>query len=155
MRAWAIAVFLLVLCGCARDGPSACQGLVYKETGLNRREYVPCARAMVTELDRFHLALKAMGDTTLPMEDRKKARTGCLASNARLVKLIDQAGGRQKLAWVEWEDSALNRLNQDILAAQTLYLMECYYGVGAAKAFNLAEEDRSHVDARNRLALLQ
>src|SRR3974390_3046946 len=136
-----IALFALALCGCASRESSACQGLVYKESGLGRSEYLPCAKAMVDELDGFQRELKTMGDKTLPMPDRQKARTGCLASNARLTKLIQQAGGREKLAYMQWDDTALSRLNWNIVMAQTYYLMVCFYGTREAEKFGVAQKD--------------
>jgi hypothetical protein len=150
-----ITLLVLALYGCAWPEPTACQGLVYKEAGLGRREYLPCAKAMVAELDRFHNELKTMGDKTLAIRDRQKAHMGCLASNARLVKLVQQAGGRQKLAYVQWEDVTLNRLNWNIIQAQTAYLVACYYGVATAEKFGVAQEDPSHVEARTMLAQLR
>ncbi len=145
-------LLLLGLCGCARRESSACQGLVYKESGLGREEYLPCARAMVDELDRYYNELKTMADKSLPMRDRQRGHQGCLAANARLVKLIRQAGGSEKLARVPWEDSALSRVNQDIISAQNVYLMYCFYGVGGMRDSDLGPEDSSHVDARSALA---
>jgi len=155
VRLYLIAVLLIALCGCASREPSACDGLVYKESGLERNEYLPCARAMVDELDRFHRELKTMGDKSLPKQDRRQAHEGCLASNDRLVKLIRQAGGRDKLAYVPWQDAELSRLNMNIIGAQTAYLVNCYYGLRGAETSNLADEEPSHVQARAMLAQLR
>jgi hypothetical protein len=109
----------------------------------------------VDELDQLHSELKTMGDKSLPLANRQKAHQGCLASNARLVNLILEAGGTQKLAYVAWDDRALNRLNMDIISARNAYLMYCYYGVGGTKTFDVEKEDGSHVDARREIAGLR
>src|SRR5438067_12182325 len=117
VRSTLLVLLSLTLCGCDRPESSACSGLVYKESGLKRKEYLPCAAAMVAELDHFHQELSAMGNRSLPMNERQKARQGCVASNGRLGRLIRQAGGPEKLANVSWDDAALNRMNYNIIAA--------------------------------------
>lgn len=110
---------------------------------------------MVDELDQFHNQLRTMGDKTLSKQDREKAHLGCLAANARLTSLIEQAGGREKLAHIQWEDASLSRLNWNILQAKTAYLVACYYGTRTSETFGVAQEDPSHVEARRTLAQLR
>ena len=55
---WAIAFYLICTsallggCGSGLGRKSACDGLVYKEYGLSRKEYLPWAGEMIATLDR-------------------------------------------------------------------------------------------------------
>lgn len=124
---------------------------MYRETGLNRKEYSPCASAMVAELDQMQSQLQVLGDRSRSKEDRRGARRECFAANSRLLKLIKQAGGKQKLL-TPWEDIALSNLNQNIISAQTEYMVGCYYG---SSAITTTAESSAHAEARNALSGLR
>ena len=110
---------------------------------------------MVDELDRYYQELKVMSDQNLPMRQRQAAHQGCLASNARLTRLIRQAGGRDKLVDIAWYDASMNRLNYNIFNARDVYLMHCFYGPGQSPPLEVGTEDSSHVEARRELAELR
>ena len=122
---------------------------------MERSQFLPCAEMMLAELDQFHTELQAMGDKGRSMPERWKARGRCMASNARLGRLIREAGGSEKLAMVPWADAALNRLNYSIMTARDVYLMYCYYGPVTADKFGLDSEDSSHADVRRQIERLR
>ena len=49
-------------CGALADEPTACDGLVYKESGLARKEYLPCAGEMMATLDQLDSQIEKMLD---------------------------------------------------------------------------------------------
>jgi len=96
-----------------------------------------------------------MSDSGRSPDERQAAHRRCLAVNARLMRLIRQAGGSNKLFYVAWDDAALNRLNYNIMIARDAYLSVCYYGPRTALQFGVKDEDPSHVEARRELAELR
>lgn len=146
-----LAVCVLALAGCAGPKKSACAGLTYTDAGVSRAQYGPCARAMVAELDRMHAALAILGDAARPKAERLKAKTACFNANTALTRLIDEAGGTDKLVHVRWADERLMRLNYDLVSAREAYIMYCYYGLPGAEAM---AEDRSHTAAREAVRAL-
>lgn len=126
-RRWAVALGCAALCACVEADNSACAGLKYTEAGLGRREYAPCAAAMVRELDRAGDALDAMGDRGRPEKQRVRAKRDCLAATSVLARLVREAGGAQKLM-ASWDDRRLNEFNMAVLSARDHYLSTCYYG---------------------------
>jgi hypothetical protein len=114
---YAIATLLLLtLCAaCSESVPasSACRNLVYKEDGLSRVEYLPCATEMMTALDEVaaHTKSAASGD--------QQARSDGQDALARLRALMNAAGGRNLLE--RWSDARLTALNLDISNAVTSY----------------------------------
>ena len=109
---------------------------------------------MVDELDRFHQELQTMGDRNLTMKERQAAHQRCLAANARLTGLIRQAGGKEKLAFMKWDDVTLSRINYNIISARDIYLTYCYYGP-IDRPFDVGQEDSSHAAARREVEELR
>jgi hypothetical protein len=85
---------------------TACDGLVYKESGLTRAEYLPCAGEMVAILDRLAPQIDAM------LSGDEKALAEARVSVRELRSLLKKAGGRDLLE--RWDDRALTSLNLDI-----------------------------------------
>jgi hypothetical protein len=114
-RALALCPVLVVVIACASDVPSdsACRNLVYKEEGLSRSEYLPCAGEIVAALDELERQSEAAsrGD--------RKARADGRATLTRVNALMKAAGGRNLLE--RWEDRALTNLNVSISNAVTHY----------------------------------
>lgn len=126
-RRWAVALACAALCGCAGEDRSACAGLKYTEAGVDRRDFVPCAAAMVRELDRAGDAVDVMGDKARPEADRVRAKRDCLAATSALARMLREAGGTQKLM-ASWDDRRLNEFSTAVLYARDHYLSTCYYG---------------------------
>lgn len=110
---------LLTACGSGVPGDSNCRNLVYKEDGLSRGEYLPCAREMVGALDELARLsdLAARGD--------REARSQGQAMLRRVHALMQAAGGRNLLE--RWEDKALTDLNMRISNAVSHF--EAFYMV--------------------------
>jgi hypothetical protein len=91
---------------------SRCRNLVYKDDGLSRSEYLPCAGEIVAALDelRHQSEAAASGD--------RRARTDGETTLSRVNALINAAGGRNLL---ELEDRTLRSLNLRISNAVTGY----------------------------------
>jgi hypothetical protein len=151
-----IATLLLVTfcsaCGGGVPASSACRNLVYKEDGLSRTEYLPCATEMMTALDEVAVHTKgaAAGD--------QQARSDGQNALARLGALMNAAGGRNLLE--RWRDARLTALNVDISNAVTHY--NAFYMVRvleepspyAAQSRKAADDEfrnatRSHSEARS------
>ena len=116
---WAIAFYLIFAsallggCGSGLGRKSACDGLVYKEYGLSRKEYLPCAGEMVATMDRMrpHLEATLAGDRAAPAKAQ-----GLLQE---LWGLMKKAGGRNMLE--QWQDTSLTSMNIDIWNAYNHY----------------------------------
>jgi hypothetical protein len=106
-------------CGSSIPSDSACRNLTYKEQGLSRSEYLPCAGEIVTALDE--LAQQSQAASRGDQEARSNGRVALRRVNA----LIDAAGGRNLLE--RWDDRALTDLNVKISNAVTHY--EAFYMV--------------------------
>jgi hypothetical protein len=85
---------------------TACDGLVYKESGLARAEYLPCAGEMMATLDQLDAQVGSM------ISGNENARSEAQASVRKLGSLMKKAGGRNLLE--KWDDRALTSLNVDI-----------------------------------------
>ncbi len=111
----------LVLTACRSDvpGDSGCRNLVYKEAGLSRSEYLPCAGEIVHALDE----LARLSD--LALRGDQQARSDGRAMLRRAHALISAAGGRNLLE--RWEDRALTDLNIRISNAVSHF--EAFYMV--------------------------
>jgi hypothetical protein len=152
-----LAIHALLCCcaiSCSGTVPdnSACRNLVYKDQGLTRKEYLPCAGEMMAVLDELEPQARAAlgGDG--------KARADGEASLHRVQSLMRVAGGRNLLE--RWNDRALTDLNVDINNAVTHY--QAFYMVrildeshpyaaqsrSAAEA-ELAGASRRHEEARS------
>jgi hypothetical protein len=135
----------MVLWSCSPPAKSACAGLVYKEYGLSRQEFAPCAKAMIATLDRIYADVAIMGNAARPKAERLRARSDCIADASELAHLIGDAGGTQKLVSMPWDDEELSRFNTDVGSARTAYVMYCYYGLTGETVTRL---DPNHEAAR-------
>jgi len=111
MWGMALGVLLTAACGALSATPTACDGLVYKEGGLTRAEYLPCAGEMVATLDRLAPQIEKM------LAGDERARSEASAGVRELRTLLNKAGGRNMLE--RWNDRALTGLNVDIWNAYT------------------------------------
>jgi hypothetical protein len=94
---------MVAACGALAGEKTACDGLVYKESGLARAEYVPCAGEMMATLDQLDTQIENMiaGD--------EQARSEAQTSVRKLGSLMKKAGGRNLLE--RWDDRRLTSLN--------------------------------------------
>jgi hypothetical protein len=119
-RRYPLILFVLsatVACSSGVPDDSRCRNLVYKESGLTRSEYLPCANEIVGGLDELARLsdLAARGD--------REARFDGQAALARVNALMSTAGGRNLLE--RWDDRALTDLNVKIQNAVSHY--EAFY----------------------------
>lgn len=139
---WVI-LFLSLTVACGGDVPadSACTKLVYKEGGVPRAEYLPCAGEMMAALDE--LAPQA----SAAMRGDRRARSNGQATLRRVRALMRAAGGRNLLE--RWSDRNLTSLNMQISNAVTKY--DAFYMIRildepnpyAAKSRRAAESELS------------
>ncbi len=108
-----LSVPLSAACGVLGGGTTACDGLVYKEFGLTREEYLPCAGEMVATLDQLKPQIDAM------LSGDKNARGEALETLHELERLMKKAGGRNMD--LEWGDRGLTSLNRKIVNAYGPY----------------------------------
>lgn len=101
-----LAIPMTAACGALAAGPTACDDLVYKEGGLTRAEYLPCAGEMMAALDRLAPQIEKM------LEGDASARSDANAGVGELRTLLTKAGGRNMLE--RWDDRALTSLNINI-----------------------------------------
>ena len=113
----------LAACSSSVPNDSNCRNLVYKETGLSRAEYLPCASEIVGGLDE----LARLSD--LAVRGDRQARFDGQATLARVNALMASAGGRNLLE--RWDDRALTDLNVKIHNAVSHY--EAFYMVRVLK----------------------
>jgi hypothetical protein len=97
---------LSAACGAFAAKPTACDGLVYKEGGLTRSEYLPCAGEMMATLDRLAQEIEKM------LAGDESARSDASAGVSELRSLLKKAGWRDMVE--RWDDGALTNLNVDI-----------------------------------------
>jgi hypothetical protein len=138
IRQLANLVFLAtLLAACSGNHRHACDNLVYKEEGLTRAEFLPCAGEMLTTMDKLDAQMDAV------IKGDKRARTEATGYYAELGDLIRKAGGRNLLE--RWQDEALNRLNLRIWNAYTHYQAALLFpnNVDADGARRNKEEARS------------
>jgi hypothetical protein len=112
-------ILLMVSTGCAEgiSNDSKCRNLVYKDGGLTRAEYLPCAGEIVATLDVVDQSTsKALGGDG-------QARSEGQAALGRARGLMRAAGGRNLLE--RWPDQALTDMNVSISNAVTHY--EAFY----------------------------
>ena len=96
---------------------SACRKLEYKNGGVERAQYLPCAAEMVAALDDLDRQTKAA------LDGDGQARSEGRATLRRVTALMAAAGGRQLLE--RWPDRHLTDLNVDISNAVSRY--EAFY----------------------------
>src|SRR5947199_8579047 len=99
-----ISVPVTTACGVLAGSKTACDGLVYKEFGLTRAEYLPCAGEMIAKLDRLGPEVDAM------LSGNNNARGEARETLRDLERLFKKAGGRRNMSFVEWRDSGLTSL---------------------------------------------
>jgi hypothetical protein len=146
----------LAACGSSVPSDSDCRNLTYKEEGLSRSEYLPCAGEIVAALDQLDQQSQAAsrGD--------KQARSDGQATLGRVNALMREAGGHNLLE--RWSDRALTDLNVSISNAVTKY--EAFYMVRvtdgqfaaetrAAAAAELQGASRRYQEARSSYRRLQ
>jgi len=104
---------LAAACGRRLGVQGPCDGLVYKEYGLDREEYVPCAGEMVATMDRMRPLLEAA------LAGDRAARSEAQGLLRDLSELMEKAGGRNTLE--RWQDTSLNDLNLHIWNAYNHY----------------------------------
>jgi len=102
---------LLMVCSCNRKTP--CDNLVYKEEGLTRTEFLPCAAEIIATMDKLDAQMDAV------VKGDKRARAEARAQYDDLRELIKKAGGRNLVE--RWQDESLTRLNVRIWNAYTSY----------------------------------
>ena len=103
---WVLVLALPMTAGCEASKATACDGLVYKDSGLTRAEYLPCAGEMIATLDRLAPQIENM------LTGDEKARTAAQSTVRELRGLMKKAGWRDMLE--RWDDRALTSLNSDI-----------------------------------------
>ena len=92
---------------------SACRKLEYKDGGVERSQYLPCAAEMIAALDDLDRQTKAA------LDGDAQARQDGQATLRKVMALMSAAGGRQLLE--RWNDRQLTDLNVDISNAVTHY----------------------------------
>ena len=160
-RSGVCSFMLLLSAGCTGGvpGDSACRNLVYKESGLSRSEYLPCAGEMIAALDVVD------PKTREALEGNGRARSEGLAALNRVHALMAAAGGRRNLL-ERWQDQSLTEMNLTISNAVTHY--EAFYMLRvldephpfAAKTREAAESEyrgasRRYQEARSRYRSLR
>ena len=105
---WVLMLALPITAGCeaAASKTTACDGLVYKDSGLTRAEYLPCAGEMIATLDLLAPQIENM------LTGDENARTAAQSTVRELRGLMKKAGWRDMLE--RWDDRALTSLNSDI-----------------------------------------
>ena len=105
---WVLMLALPITAGCeaAASETIACDGLVYKDSGLTRAEYLPCAGEMIATLDWLAPQIENM------LTGDENARTAAQSTVRELRGLMKKAGWRDMLE--RWDDRALTSLNSDI-----------------------------------------
>jgi hypothetical protein len=98
---------LAAACGAIAGKNTACDGLVYGESGLTRAEYLPCAGEMMSVLDRLATHIEAM------LSGEEKARSEAQTTLGELRGLVKKAGGQRNML-ERWDDRTLTSLNVDI-----------------------------------------
>jgi hypothetical protein len=136
-----LSVPLSAACAALGGGKTACDGLVYKEFGLTRAEYLPCAGEMIAALDRLGPQADAM------LAGDKNARGEALDTLHELERLMKKAGGRRNMD-SDWNDRGLTSLNRQILNAYGPYSGCLMFGpkVAAIHAKGTREERQSALE---------
>lgn len=112
---WLVILSLPVAAACdaVAGKTTACDGLVYKDFGLKRADYLPCAGEMMATLDRLAPQVENM------LTGDENARAAARSSVGELRSLLKKAGWRDMLE--RWDDRALTSLNVDIWNAFTAH----------------------------------
>ena len=134
-----LSVPLSASCAVLGGGKAPCDGLVYKEFGLTREEYLPCAGEMIATLDRLNPQIDAM------LSGDKGARGEALTTLHQLERLMKKAGGRNMDS--DWDDRGLTSLNRKILNAYGPYWACLTYGSLGEQCTHPAQLAREASDA--------
>jgi hypothetical protein len=102
-----LSIPLSAACGIVAEEKTPCDGLVYKDFGLTRAEYLPCVGEMLTTLERLRPQVDSM------LTGDQEARAEAVDTFRHLQTLIKKAGGRN-MTWEKWDDVGLMRLNHRI-----------------------------------------
>jgi len=127
----------ILLSNCSGSRGTACDNLVYKEEGLTRTAFLPCAAEMIATMDKMDAHMDAV------LKGDKSARAEARTQYDELAELIKKAGGRNLVE--RWQDESLNRLNVFIWNAYTSYQGALLYpnDVDAKAARRSKEEARN------------
>jgi hypothetical protein len=127
----------ILLINCSGNRGTACDNLVYKEGGLTRSAFLPCAAEMIATMDKMDAHMDAV------LKGDKRGREEARAQYNELAELIKKAGGRNLVE--RWQDESLNRLNVNIWNAYTSYQGALLYpnDVDARAARRSKEEARN------------
>src|SRR5712664_1795750 len=106
-------IYRILLIACSGNRRTACDNLSYKEEGLTRTEFLPCAAEMIATMDKLDAHMDAV------LKGDKRARAEALVQYNELGGLIKKAGGRNLVE--RWQDESLSRLNVSIWNAYTSY----------------------------------
>jgi hypothetical protein len=98
---------LVSACGALAARKTACDGLVYGESGLTRAQYLPCAGEMMSTLDRLSAQVDAM------VSGEEKAQSEARSTMRELSSLVKKAGGQRNML-ERWNDRTLTSLNIQI-----------------------------------------
>jgi hypothetical protein len=126
----------ILLIACSGNRGTACDNLVYKEEGLTRTEFLPCAAEIIATMDKLDAHMDAV------LKGDKGARAEARVQYEELGVLIKKAGGRNLVE--RWQDESLTRLNVRIWNAYTSYqgALMCPNDVDANAARRSKEEAR-------------
>ena len=113
LSAFSALCMLILLVSCSGNHRTACDNLVYKEEGLTRTEFLPCAAEMIATMDNLDAHMDAV------LKGDKRARAEARAKYDELAGLIKKAGGRNLVE--RWQDESLTRLNVRIWNAYSSY----------------------------------
>jgi len=103
----------ILLIACSGNRRTSCDNLVYKEEGLTRTEFLPCAAEMIVTMDKLDAHMDAV------LKGEKRARAKARVQYNELGELIKKAGGRNLVE--RWQDESLTRLNVRLWNAYTSY----------------------------------
>jgi len=103
----------ILLTACSGNRGTACDNLVYKEEGLTRTEFLPCAAEIIATMDKLDAHMDAV------LKGDKRARAEARVQYDELAELIKKAGNRNLVE--RWQDESLTRLNVRIWNAYTSY----------------------------------
>jgi hypothetical protein len=145
--ALAIAALLPSVTGCSAPADQPCAGLDYTDAGVTREQYAPCAKAMTRKLDEVWRNTQDAFNYNLSDSERALGRQACLKTSSELARLINQAGGTDRLTRLDWADAELSQFNRDIEHARNQYVVACLYG--DALGMTPSQIDGRHLEARH------
>ena len=140
---------VLLACGKASPGESACDGLSDRRMGITREEYLPCAGEIIGALDTLRVQLDAIldGDTTILARARDTSRE----LNARIRETGIDADYRSLRAGTvveRWPDGDLRAFNHSVFDAAFHY-STFLAGRSDRTAYRFEEGIKAHEQARD------